>query len=100
MRALLKSHLCCLSKYSEYQGALANLAAIRATDEFDVGFEVRALRPLSGGGYDSDESIGFIANKALFNDRMLQSQIIEAEEIVKAAEAQIEAAYREGVLVP
>lgn len=85
-----------LSRYSEYQGALANLAAIKATDEFDVGFEVRALRPLSGNGYDSDESVGFIANKKLFNDRMLQATITEAEEIVSAAEAGIEAAYREG----
>lgn len=85
-----------LSKYAEYQATLANLAEIRAQDEFNVGFEVRALRPLVGGGYDSDESIGFVANKPLFNKRMLQSQIIEAEEIVKAAEAQIATAYRQG----
>ena len=85
-----------LSKYAEYQVALANLTEARAQDKFDVDFQLRATRPLAGGGYDSDESIGLVANKALFNDRLLQSQINEAEEIAAAAEAQIEATYRQG----
>ena len=85
-----------LSKYAEYQVALANLAEIKAQDKFYVGFEVRALRPLAGSSYDSDESVGFVANKDLFNNRTLQSRIIEAEEIAAAAEAQIEAAFRQG----
>jgi outer membrane protein TolC len=85
-----------LSKYAQYKKALVDIAAIKAKDRFNVGLEVRALHPFAGSGYDSDESVGLVASKSLFNGGMLQSEISEAEEIAEAAEAQIEAAYRQG----
>ena len=64
--------------------------------DFDVGFEARAMRPFAGSGYDSDESIGFVGRKTLFNGGMLESEIKEAEALSEAKLAQIKATYRKG----
>lgn len=85
-----------LSQYAEYQASVANLATIKAKDNFNVGLEARAMRPFAGSGYDSDESVGFVASKKLFNGEMLASEIKEAEAIVKASIEKIKATYREG----
>lgn len=86
-----------LAKYAEYQRALSDLAAVSAQDEFNVGFEARAMRPFAGSGYDSDESIGLVARKTIFNGGMLESDINEAEALAEATVAEIEATYRIGV---
>jgi outer membrane protein TolC len=88
-----------LARYASYQAALANLEAIRAKGDFNVGFEARALRPLAGSGYDSDESVGLVARKTLFNGGMLESEIEEASALVEAAVADVESTYRQGVRV-
>lgn len=86
-----------LAKYAEYNAALARLEAIRAKDEFNVGFEARAMRPFAGSGYGSDESIGLVARKTLFNGGMLESEIQEAEAMAEASMAAVEATYRQGM---
>lgn len=86
-----------LAKYAEYNAALARLAAVRAKDEFNVGFEARAMRPFAGSGYDSDESIGLVARKTLFNGGMLESEIQEAEAMAEASMSAVEATYRQGM---
>ena len=58
---LLKFH------YASYQSSLARVTALRARNGFDIGFEARALRPFAGSNYDSDESIGLVGRKVLFN---------------------------------
>ena len=85
-----------LSQYAIYQAALAQVKALRARDSFDVGFEARAMRPFAGSGYDSDESIGFVGRKTLFNGDLLESQLQEAEARAEASQAQIQATYRQG----
>lgn len=85
-----------LSKYAAYEVALANLESTKAKEEFNIGFEARALRPFAGSGYDSDESIGLVAKKNLYNGGMLQAEIDEAEALAKSAMADVEAAYRLG----
>ena len=52
-----------LVKYAKYNAALANIEAIKAKNEFNIGFEARALWPFAGSGRDSDESLGFVAKK-------------------------------------
>ena len=84
------------SQYAIYQSSLENVSALKAKDGFDVGFEAMATRPFAGSEYDSDESIGFVGRKTLFNGGMLESQIKEAEALSEARLAQIKATYRSG----
>ena len=85
-----------LSQYATYQAGLAKVEAIRAKEEFNVGFEARAMRPFGGSGYDSDESIGLVARKTLFNGRTLESELEEARAIVQVSAENIKATFREG----
>ncbi len=94
--SLVQSSPMLKSQYASYQTSLARLKALKARDGFDVGFEARALRPFAGSGYDSDESIGLVGRKTLFNGGMLQSEIKEAEALSDAIMAQIKATYRSG----
>jgi len=84
------------SQYASYQSSLARVKALKAKDGFAVGFEARAMRPFAGSGYDSDESIGLVGRKILFNGGMLESEIKEAEAVSEARLAQIKATYRDG----
>ena len=84
------------SQYASYQASLAQVKALKAKDAFDIGLEARAMRPFAGSGYDSDESIGFVGRKTLFNGGMLVSEIKEAEAVSEARLAQIKATYRSG----
>ena len=84
------------SQYANYQSSLARVKALRAKDGFDVGFEAKAMRPFAGSDYDSDESIGLVGRKTLFNGGMLESEIKEAEAVSEARLAQIKATYRSG----
>ena len=78
---------------------MANLKAIEAKDDFNIGFRARALKPFAGNGYDSDESIGLVARKTLFNGGMLESEIVVAKAIAESARSEVEAAYRQGVSI-
>ena len=69
------------SQYANYRSNLARVKALRAKAGFDVGFEARAMRPFAGSGYDSDESIGLVGRKTLYNGGMLESEIKEAEAV-------------------
>ena len=84
------------SQYASYQSSLARVSALKAKDGFDVGFEAKAMRPFAGSGYDSDESIGFVGRKTLFNGGMLEAEIKEAEAVSEVRLAQIQATYRSG----
>jgi outer membrane protein TolC len=84
------------SQYAHYESSLARVKALRAKDGFDIGFEARAMRPFAGSEYDSDESIGLVGRKTLFNGGMLVSEIKEAEAVSEARLAQIKATYRSG----
>ena len=88
-----------LTQYANYQSSLARITSLKAKDDFNVGFEAKAMRPFAGSGYDSDESVGLVARKTIFNGGMLESEIAEAEGAAEASLAQIQATYREGVRV-
>lgn len=85
-----------LSQYATYQVGLAQVEAIKAKEEFNVGFEAKAMRPFGGSGYDSDESIGLVARKTLFNGRTLESELEEARAIAQVSAENIKATFREG----
>ena len=84
------------TQYASYQASLARITSLKAKDEFNVGFEAKAMLPFAGSGYDSDESVGLVARKTIFNGG-LESEIAEAEAAAEASSAQIQATYREGV---
>ena len=84
------------SQYANYQASLAYVQALEAEDGFEVGFEARAMRPFAGSGHDSDESIGFVGRKTLFNGGMLHAEIKEAEAVAAAKLSRIKATYRSG----
>jgi outer membrane protein TolC len=84
------------AQYASYQSSLARVKVLKAKDGFDLGFEVRAMRPFAGSGYDSDESIGLVGRKTLFNGGMLESEIKQAQALSEARLAQIKATYRSG----
>ena len=96
-RGLAEKSPLLLARYANYQSALARLEAVKAKNNFNIGLEARAMRPFAGSGYDSDESIGLVAKKTLFNGGMFESEISEAEAIAKTAHADVESAYRQGV---
>ena len=84
------------SQYARYQSSLALLKALKAEEGFNVGLEARAMRPFAGSEYDSDESIGLVGRKTLFNGGLLDSEIREAEAMSEAQLAQIKSTYRTG----
>ena len=84
------------AQYANYQASLAKVRALKAKDGFEVGFEARAMMPFAGSEYSSDESIGLIGRKTLFNGGMLDSEIKEAESLAAARLARIKATYRTG----
>lgn len=84
------------SLYSRYQSSLINVEVLKAKDGFDVGFEARAMRPFAGSEFDSDESIGLVGRKILFNGGMLEAEIKEAEAKSESILAQLKATYRHG----
>ena len=86
-----------LSLYSDYKVSLTKVASIEARDGFNVGFEARAMRPFAGSGKDSDESIGLVARKTLFNDKIVESEIEQAVSTAAAIAEEIRATYREGM---
>ena len=85
-------------KYAAYQAGAASLRALEAKNQFNVGFQLRATRPLGGSGEDSDERIGFVANKTLYNGGLLDKELEGARAIFEANVAQIKDAYRESTV--
>ena len=86
-----------MSQYANYKGSLARVLLIKAKGDFNIGFEARAMRPFAGSSHDSDESVGLVARKTLFNGKMFESELKEAEAQVAKVAAQIRATFREGV---
>ena len=86
-----------LSQYSNYKASVARVASIKAKDEFNVGFQAMATRPFAGSSRDSDEQIGFVARKTLFNNKLLESEVEGAEAQVAGTAAAIKASFREGM---
>ena len=86
-----------LSLYSEYKASLASVSSIKAKDGFNVGFEARAMMPYAGSSEESDESIGLVARKTLFNDKTVESEIEQAVSTAAAIAQEIRATYREGM---
>ena len=72
------------------------MASIKAKENFNVGLEARASRPMLGSDRDSDESIGVVIRKTIYNGKLLESELEQAEARVKSRAARLRSLYREG----
>ena len=81
---------------AKYQAALAALKSTRATDSVNVGFETKIQRPFGDSEYDSDESLGLVLRKTLYNGGKLDSEIEAAEAQVNAQLESFKSTFRVG----
>ena len=85
-----------LGEYASYRASEATLAAVKAQDKVNVGLQMQASRPFGNSEYGSDESVGLVLNKTLFNGNMLKAEIEQSQAQVKNRVSRLRAAYREG----
>jgi outer membrane protein TolC len=81
--------------YFEYRALEAEIASIEAKNEFDVTLDLRAQKPLGGSEKDSDESVGFILTKTLYNGNAFDLEMNQAVSNAEAKMAKITAVFNE-----
>ena len=59
------------ASYDSYLASEAKLQSLLAKDKFTIGLEASTTTPSSGSSRDSDESIGLVISKTLFNGGFL-----------------------------
>jgi len=84
------------AEYAKYQAAIAALKSTRASDSISVGFETKIQRPFGESEYDSDESLGLVLRKTLYDGGKLNSEIEAAEAQVNAQLESFKATFRVG----
>ena len=84
------------SDFLNYRSAEANLIAVGLKDSHNIGFEARASRPMGNSEYDSDESIGIVLRKTLFNGNVVDFEVQQAQALVNSAAAKLEATFKDG----
>jgi outer membrane protein TolC len=82
--------------YEGYNAAISRLEAVRAKADFTVGFETKLQRPFGESTYDSDETVGLVARKTLYDGKKLDNEINRAELTVDSQMSKLQAVYREG----
>ena len=87
-----------LAGYWMYRAAESSVVAVKAQDDFNVGFEVKLQRPFGGSDANSDESVGFAVSKQLYRGDQLKSQVERAEATAQAKVSQVIARYRKAEL--
>jgi outer membrane protein TolC len=85
-----------LANYASYLGALYGLEAAKLRNSLTVGFETKLQRPFGTSTYDSDESIGLVARKTLYNGDKLASEVATLEAEVDRQKANVKDVYRRG----
>jgi adhesin transport system outer membrane protein len=85
-----------LASYASYMSALQQLEVAKVRNSVKVGFETKIQRPFGESGYDSDESIGFVLRKTLYDGGQLKSEILAAQAVVNRQEASVKDVYRRG----
>ena len=85
-----------MGQYARYKATEAEILIYTAKDGFNVGFQTRVSRPFSGSDYSSDESIGLVVRKDLYQGDTLELQIDSAKAEAEASKASTKATYREG----
>jgi outer membrane protein TolC len=84
------------AEYAAYQATVAMLNSIEARDNYNIGVEAKLQRPFGGSGYDSDESVGLVFKRILYDGKKLESEIDQAKSQVEAQSNSLNAVYRKG----
>ena len=84
------------SRYLNYQSKEALLASVKAKADFTVGFEALVQRPFGGSARDSDEKVGFVASKTLYNGERFLFEVKAAESEVQSSMFELQKSYRDG----
>lgn len=84
-----------LAQYWTYRAAEAAVVAVRAQDDFNIGFQLRMQRPFGGSESNSDESVGLALTKNFYQGDQLKSQVERAEATARAQAALVISAYQE-----
>lgn len=85
-----------LAEYESYRAAEANLVAEKTRRSYTIGFESRLSRPAGGSTADSDESVGVVLSKTLYNGDLFESQIRQAEAVVRKRASLLRATFKDG----
>jgi outer membrane protein TolC len=93
---MIQSAPALLAQYESYLAAEAGLISIRAKEGANVGFEARATTPFADSTFDSDESIGLVMRKTLYDGKIVASEIKQAEASVDQAISRLHSTYRNG----
>ena len=94
--AMVKEAPLLLAAYASYKASEADIAVIQTNDKVSLGLQARAARPFAGSTYDSDESIGLVLNKTLYQGDLLRTQTTQAEATMRSNVSKLQAAYSDG----
>ena len=85
-----------LAEYYGYRSAEANVAAVKALDNFNVAFEAKVQRPFADSTYDSDESVGLVLTKKFYRGDQLKARVENAEAAAASQADRVRSTYRDG----
>jgi adhesin transport system outer membrane protein len=85
-----------MANYVGYLSSVESLRAVEARGGITVGFETKLQRPFGGSGYDSDESIGVVVRKTMYDGSKLDAEIVGAQAAVQSQKAKLQDTYRTG----
>ena len=73
---------------------MAGLRSVEARDNYTVSFESKFQRPLGESGYDSDESVGLVVRRTLYDGDVLKNQVDEAKSEVELQAELLKSNYK------
>lgn len=86
-----------LSSYNSYMAAEADVASTKAKDNYNVGFETRVTRPFGGSDRSSDESVGLVVTRTLYDGNKLDSEIKQGEAQAASRLASLRSFHKEAL---
>ena len=84
------------AEYLSYKSALLQIEAASLKDDINVGFESRLQRPLGSSSRDSDESIGLVLKKTIYNGNRISAELSQAKALADSAYEKLRYTFREG----
>lgn len=85
-----------LAAYDSYLAAEAQIEAVKARNKFKVGLEARTSRPFVGSTRDSEEALGLVVSKTLFNGGLFDSEVEKAEALANTRLETVKNSFRRG----
>lgn len=84
-----------LTAYYGYRAAEANVAALKALDNYNVAFEAKVQHPFADSTQDSDESVGFVLTKKFYRGDQLKARVENAEAAAESEAERVRSTFRD-----